>query len=102
MMINLQHGKIPSKNINHSHREIPSSKSVTQMMELLEVWSPFLGPLMMEFLQAKCPFLGPSMMEFLQVKSPFLGVMCIPTVAIATKYKYGCDKNGQWPVDGGS
>ena len=25
-------------------------------------------------------------MDFLQAKSPFLGVMCIPTVAIATKY----------------
>ena len=25
-------------------------------------------------------------MEFFQAKSPFLGVMCIPTVAIATKY----------------
>ena len=25
------------------------------------------------------------MVEFLKVKSPFLGVMCIPTVAIATK-----------------
>ena len=39
----------------------------------------------MEYLQAKSPFLGPSMMEFLLVESPFLGVMCIPTVAIATK-----------------
>ena len=39
----------------HHNGEIPSSKSVTQMM------------------------------EFLQVKSPFIGVMCNPTVAIATK-----------------
>ena len=86
MMIDLQNGKIPSMSMNYSHGEIPSSKSVTQMMELLEVNSPFLGLIMMELLQVKSPFLGPSMMEFLQVKSPFLGVMCIPTVAIATKY----------------
>ena len=39
----------------HHNGEIPSSKSVTQMM------------------------------EFLQVKSPFIGVVCNPTVAIATK-----------------
>ena len=42
----------------HHNGEIPSSKSVTQMM------------------------------EFLQVKSPFIGVMCNPTVAIATNYGY--------------
>ena len=42
----------------HHNGEIPSSKSVTQMM------------------------------EFLQVKSPFIGVMCNPTVAIATKYRW--------------
>ena len=48
-MTDLQHEKF------HHNGEIPSSKSVTQMM------------------------------EFLQVKSPFIGVMCNPTVAIATK-----------------
>ena len=30
--------------------------------------------------------------DFLQAQSPFLGVMCIPTVAIATKYELHVDE----------